>query len=63
MSYDPELCSTLNFQKKVWEYYVYHIVYMVFQKKYFSCDALLIDQISLPDIVQYDYCNCFSTGL
>ena len=49
---DPEICSILIFQKRVWEQFLHHVLCMIFQEKCLSCYILLPDQISLPD------CNC-----
>ena len=45
---DPEICSILTFQKRVWKYFLHHILCKIFQEKYFSCYILLIGIISLP---------------
>ena len=50
---DPEICSILIFKKRACEQFLYHILCMIIQEKYFSCYALLTDQISLPDCL---YC-------
>ena len=54
-----------DFLKKVLEYFLHHILCMIFQEKCFSSYMLLADQISLPDclyflrdIGQYVYCDC-----
>ena len=46
---DPETCSILIFQKRVWDYSLHHILCMIFQEKCFSCCIVLTDQISLSD--------------
>ena len=46
---DPEICSILIFEKRVWEQFLRHILCMIFPEKYFSCYILLTDQMSLPD--------------
>ena len=45
---DPEICSILIFQIKVWEQFLQHILRMIFQQKCSTCYILLTDQISLP---------------
>ena len=47
---DPEICSILIFQKRVWNYFLHHISCMIFQEKCFLCYILLTDQISLSEI-------------
>ena len=44
---DPEICSILIFQIRVWEQFLQRILYMIFQQNCSSCYILLIDQISL----------------
>ena len=51
---DPEMCSILIFQKKVWNQFLHHILCMIFQEKCSSCYILLTDQIALSA------CFCFS---
>ena len=46
---DPEIYSILTFQKGVWEQFLHHILFIIFQQKFFSCYILLTDQISLSD--------------
>ena len=43
---DPEICSILIFQIRVWEQFLQLILCMIFQPKYFSCYILLAEQIS-----------------
>ena len=50
---DPETCSILIFQKKIWEQFLHHILCMIFQEKCFSCYILLTDKISLPDCLYF----------
>ena len=42
---DPEICSILIFQIRIWEQFLQHILCMIFQKKCSSCYILLTDQI------------------
>ena len=46
---DPEICSILFFQKRVWEQFVHYILGMIFKEKCFSCYILLTDQILFSD--------------
>ena len=48
---DPEICSNLNFQKRI--QFFHHILSMIFQEKCFSCYILLTDQILLPDCLYF----------
>ena len=50
---DLEICSTLSFQKRVQEQFLYHILCMIFQQKCFSCYILLTEQISLSNYVYF----------
>ena len=49
---DPEICSILIFQRRVWEQFLHHIWCMIFQEKYF-CYILLTDQMSLSDFLHF----------
>ena len=49
---DPEICSILIFQKRVWEQFLHHILCMIFQEKCFSFYILLTDKISMSDCLQ-----------
>ena len=40
---DPDICSILIFQKKVWELFLHHSLCIIFQEKYFLCYTLLTD--------------------
>ena len=42
-----------DFLKKVFEYFLHHILCMIFQEKCFSSYILLADQISLPDYLYF----------
>ena len=44
---DPEICSVLIFQIRVWEQFLQHILCIIFHQKCFSCCILSTDQISL----------------
>ena len=44
---DPEICSILMFQIRLWEQFLQHILCMIFQQKCSSYYILLTDQISL----------------
>ena len=50
---DPDITSTLTFQKRVWEWFLHHILCMIFQRKCFTCYILLTGPIALCD------CICF----
>ena len=50
---NPEICSILVFQKRVWEQFLHHILCMIFQQKCFSCYILVTDQISLSDCIYF----------
>ena len=50
---DPEICSILIFQIRVWEQFLQHILCMIFQQKCFSCYILLSDQISLSGCLYF----------
>ena len=50
---DPEICSTLIFQIRVWEQILQHILRMIFQQKYSCYYILLTDQISLPGCLYF----------
>ena len=50
---DPDICSTLNFQKRVWEQFLHHILCVIFQEKCFSCYILLTDKIPFPDCLYF----------
>ena len=50
---DTEICSILIFQLRAWEWFLQHILCMVFQQKSSSCYILLTDQISLPDCLYF----------
>ena len=50
---DPEICSILIFQIRVWEQFFQHMLCMIFQQKCFSCYILLTDQISLPGCLYF----------
>ena len=50
---DPEICSILIFQIRVWEQFLQHILCMIFQQKCSSCYILLTDQISLPGCLYF----------
>ena len=45
--------SILTFSKKVWDWFLRHILCTIFQVKYFSCYILLTDQISLSDCLYF----------
>ena len=71
---DPEICSFLIFQKRVWDQFLHHILCMNFQEKYSSCYILLTDEILLSDclyfskywvvcVLQWSYYNCLLTRL
>ena len=49
---DPQICSILIFQKRVWEQF-FNIFCLIFQEKCFLCYILLTDLISLSG------CLCF----
>ena len=53
---DPEICSILIFQRKVWYQFLHHNLCMIFREKFFSCYILLTDQISLSDCL---YCSTY----
>ena len=53
---NPEICSILTFQIRVWELFFYHILCMIFQQKCSSCYILLTDQISLPGCLYFLRC-------
>ena len=42
---NPEICSILILQKRVWGQFLNHILGVIFQEKSFSCYILLTDQI------------------
>ena len=42
---NPEICSIFNFQKRVWDQFLQHILCMIFQEKCFSYYILLPNQI------------------
>ena len=44
---DPEICSNLSFQKKIWKQFLHHILFVIFREKNFVCCLLLTDRISL----------------
>ena len=46
---DPEICSILIFQKRVWEQFLHHILRMIFKEKWFSC----YNQILLSDSLYF----------
>ena len=50
---DPEICSILIFQIRVWEQFLQHILCMIFQHKCPSCYILLTDQTSLPGCLYF----------
>ena len=50
---DPQICSILTFQKRVWEQFLHHILWMIFQEKCFLCYILLTDKISLPHCLYF----------
>ena len=65
-SVDPEICSMLIFQIRVWKQFLQHILCMIFQQKCSSSYILLTDQISLSGCFylrygQYGHCNCLLT--
>ena len=63
------LLSFSKEQKEVSKQSSCPIFCIIFEKKYFSCYVLLIDQVSLPgclsswEIGKYVYCNCLLTRL
>ena len=50
---DPEICSILIFQMRVWEQFLQPILCMIFQQKCSSCCALLTYQISLSGCLYF----------
>ena len=52
LAIDPEICSILIVQKRVWKQFLHHILCIIFQKNCFSCYVLLTDHISLPDCLE-----------
>ena len=50
---NPEICSFLIFQKRVWDQLFHHIQCVIFQEKCFTCCILLTDHISLPDCLYF----------
>ena len=46
---DPEICSILTFQKRVWDQFLHYILHMIFPEKCFPCFILLTDQIPSSD--------------
>ena len=52
-SIDPEICPILTFQKRLWKYFLHHILCLIFQEKCFSCYILFTDQISLSDCLYF----------
>ena len=50
---DPEICSILIFQIRVWEQFLQLILCMIFQQKCSSCYILISDQISLPGCLYF----------
>ena len=50
---DPEICSILIFQIRVWEQFLQHILCMIFQQRCSSCYILLTDEISLPGCLYF----------
>ena len=45
---DPEICSILIFQKRVWKQCLHYTSCIIFQEKYFSGYILLTGQVSFP---------------
>ena len=50
---DPEICSSLIFQIRVWGQFLQHILCMIFQQKCYSCYILSTDQISLSGCLYF----------
>ena len=50
---DQMICSNLRFYKRDWDYFLHHILCMIYQKIYLSCYISLTDQISLSDCLYY----------
>ena len=50
---DPEICSILIFQIRIWEYFLQQILCMIFQKNFSSCYILLTHQTSLPGCLYF----------
>ena len=48
-----EIYSISIFQKRVWEQFLYHIIFMIFQQKCFSCYVLMTNQISKSNCVYF----------
>ena len=50
---DQMICSNLRFYKRDWDYFLHHILCMIYQKIYLSCYISLTDQISLSGCLYY----------
>ena len=48
-----QIYSISIFQKRVWEQFLYHIFFMIFQQKCFSCYVLMTNQISKSNCVYF----------
>ena len=44
---------SFHFSEKVWDYFLHHILCMIFQEKRFSRYIQLTDQILLPDSLYF----------
>ena len=53
LTIDPEICSILIFQQRVWGQFFHHIFCMIFEEKCFACYTLLTDQMLLSDCLYF----------
>ena len=49
LAIDPEICSILIVQKRVWKQFLQQILCLIYKEKCFSCYTLLTDQVSQSD--------------
>ena len=55
---DSEICSILISQKRLWDWFLHHILCLIFPGKCFLCYILQTDQISLSDCLYFlRYCT------